>query len=155
MDYKTLTPAVQALLTAHPEWTDQQVADALNTADQTVPCTRWVSMRTLASELTPTEYLTIKGVLAAASQDPNIGPLIADVAKWMQNVGTADDTGVDFGRDASRAMIDQLFTGDLAPLATKLKALAEKQVSTAEKLGLPFVSGGDVAYARTYEPGMG
>ena len=163
MDYKTLTPAVQTLLTAHPDWTDQQVADALNAETVQPPYVPvFGNWRTLAVICTADEYNALRTVVVGVAQQEAAanprGYLINDMAAMLAVPGDAVGTGggLDLG-------VPQ-FAGQLAALCSLSPALAAVPgkvagyvagLQPAPQAKWEFISGGNVAYARTYEPGMG
>ena len=127
MDYAKL----KELLATEPYagLSDQEAADALNAKTVSQAYSRFVSYRTLLSELTPNDYRIMRATFkTAASQDT----LLADADAAM----SAEAGGIDFGHAITRALIDALFS---AELAATLKALAEHLVSPAETAGIGAV----------------
>ena len=163
MNYTILTPAVRDLLAANPTWTDQQVADALNAQTVQPPYVAvFGNWRTLAVICDSTEYNVLRTVVVAAAQQEAAanprGYLINDMAAMLACPGDSSGTGggLDLG-------VPQ-FVGQLAGLCSLSPALAAVPgkvaayvagLQPAPQLKWPFISGGNVAYARTYEPGMG
>ena len=122
MDYQILTPAVQAVLTAHPDWTDQQVADALNAETVQPPYVPvFGNWRTLATICTADEYNALRTVVVGVAQQEAAanprGYLINDMAAMLAVPGDAAGTGggLDLG-------VPQ-FVGQLAGLCSLSPAL--------------------------------
>lgn len=102
----------------------------------TVPNTELVTTRTLMAELTLTEARAVFAALKGASASDD---LVAEAFDRLK------DGGLDLSHANAKAMIDALFTGELA---TKLKALGEKQVTRAEANGLGRVKDGHILDAQ-------
>jgi hypothetical protein len=113
-----------------------EIQNLLNTPNQT-PYSRFGSFRTLASLLTQDEYTTLRTTLNNLSSNV----LIADMIHFLEMPGdeSGNGGGIDFGNESVRTMLDQLFD-----FSAKIKAYAEKKMSRAEILGLPFVEQNDI-----------
>jgi hypothetical protein len=132
MNYDKLKPKATELLAANPDWTDQQVADALNAATATVTRSRFVTYRTLLSELPIAQAMSIIGKIKAA---PDPMGVLAVIRPTLEN--TAEGTGIDMANANARAFVDGLVTAKVlsAEEAAAIKGLAETQVSWASQNG--------------------
>jgi len=97
----------------------------------TVPDPTLVTTRTVMARLTVEEAGTVFGTLQAASSNP----LVFEALQQLRG------EGIDLSHANARAMIDFLFQG---AIATKLKALGEKQITRAEANGLGRVKDGHI-----------
>jgi hypothetical protein len=148
MDYAVLISEVAGLLAAHPDWTDQQIADGLNAKTITDVAKGEVMVR----------YRTLIGAYGPALADAVIDALQAAAAAGNKTIarilptvlGDGDSSGIDAASVIVRATIDGLVPAVLtADQAAKIKALGEVQVSRAEQLGFTGVVGpGHVKAAR-------
>lgn len=98
----------------------------------TVPNTERITVTALMSRLTNTESGQVFATLTAAAQ---ANPLVNEALIQLRG------DGLDLSHANAQAMIDALFTGELA---AKLKALGEKQVTRAEANGLGRVKDGHI-----------
>lgn len=144
MNYAVLKPEVEAILVAHPDWTDQQIADDLNTANRSqvsaVPmrlvirwATRWDVLYVLeigANTGPPTVRKLCKGALAmlASPHVPDFDITDPELQGMMAALVTA-------------GTITQIMADDLVALGTQT-------VSRAVELGLGVVGVGHVHSAR-------
>jgi len=132
---------------ANPDWTDQQVCDELNAATVTETYSRFVTYRTLLSELPIQQAMSIIGkIKAAAVADPDgvlgvVGPSLED---------TAEGCGIDLSNANARTFIDGLVAGGVltSDEGAAVKGMAERLVSWATSEGLPKIRVGDVQRAR-------
>jgi hypothetical protein len=156
MDYQALTPVVAEILAEHPDWTDAQIATAMNVENRVKLRMRFGSYRTLGSVLNSAEYGTLKQVLAvAASTDVRV----ADMVKMLEQPGDdqGNGGGLDFGDLLTRNEMDNIVAGVpegptrdyVASIVAKVKALGEVSCSRAAELGLPTIDPAHVASARS------
>jgi len=149
MDYDKLKPKVAELLAANPDWTDQQVADELNRPSVTVTRSRFVTFRTLLSELEVATAMAIIGkIRAAADADPS--GVLSVVRPTLEN--TSEGDGIDMANANARAFVDGLVAAEVltAEEAAAVKGMAETTISWAEQLGLPHVGPHHAEHARNH-----
>lgn len=105
----------------------------------TVPNPELVTSRTVMARLTITEAATLFATLkaAAASNDPT-APLVAEALEQLRG------NGIDLSHANAKAMIDALFS---AELAAKVKALGEKQIPRWQQTGLGRLKDGYILEA--------
>lgn len=129
----------------HPG-TDAERLALLQAKTITQVYSRFASFRTLASVLTPEEYATVRATLEAAA---NASVLVEDSLSMLTLPGDelGNGGGVDIGNASVRALCDSLFS---APVAAKIKAVAERQISQLEAWGVD-VQPGHLASAREME----
>jgi hypothetical protein len=122
---------------------DQEAADLLNAKNIVETTSRFGSLRTLASLLTPEEYAAARAGINAAAQSP----MVADMLEFLKLPGdeSGNGGGIDLGNAAVRAMLDQLCT---PAVAAKIKAHAERTVSFADQIGVAKIGPHHVAAAR-------
>lgn len=144
MDYDKLKTEVAELLAAHPDWTDQQVADSLNAETVTVTHSRFVTFRTLLSELPVEQAMSVIGKIKAAAE---ANPVLAEILPSLKD--TAEGCGIDMANANARAFVDGLVTAEVltAEEAAAVKGMAETAISRAEELGLGRVALTDVEIA--------
>jgi len=147
MNYDTLCSelADDPLGRGYASMTDAAAASSLNLADIAVPCRRLVTVRTLLAELGSSETAAIVQALEAAD-DPDGGIALAiSMLKEYSQGG-----GLDIGHPNTRTSLDGLVAAEVLTQdqAAALKALAERQLSRAEQLGLPAVDQAHVTSAR-------
>jgi len=128
---------------------DSQAAADLNTAYRTGLHTRFITFRTLITELEHRgRAAQLLDKLTENSQSNKTTSLALDMLKTYSEGG-----GIDISRPACRAHIDELAdkTSLVIPpeWAAEIKALAETQISRAEELGLPYIDPGNIAAARS------
>lgn len=147
MDYDKLKVKVAEVLAAHPDWTDQQVADCLNEPAVTATRSRFVTFRTLLSELPVTQAMTIIGKLRAAARADESG-VLAVILPTLED--TAEGCGIDLANANARVFLDGLVAAEVltAEEAAAVKGMAETQISRAAQLGLGIVGDGHVRSAR-------
>jgi hypothetical protein len=145
MDYTILKPAVASLLAAHPDWTDQQLADGLNA--KTVACI----VPLTSSQLL--DWLGANGAytkLETAADNVALGDAVRSVCKVALLMLQRPDTTVDFNRPDHQAMAAVLVAAGVATQdqVSQLQALAAGTQSRADQLGLPYIYPGYVTSAR-------
>jgi hypothetical protein len=148
MNYTLLAPEVAALLAAHPDWTDPQIADSLNAQ----------TLSGLAAGPVMVRYRTLVSAYGPALGDAVVDALEAAAAagnKTLQRtlptiLGDGDSSGIDAANPVVRQTIDALAAAGVlsADQAAKIKALGEIAVSRADQLGLEFVWPGHVQSSR-------
>lgn len=108
---------------------------------------RFGSFRTMAALLTPDEYATVRSTLDAVSAS---SPMLADMVAMLKLPGDSSGNGggLDFGDPVLRGMLSDLVT---ATIATKLKQIAEIQVSQLDVWGLPIAAGNLVSARQIIE----
>lgn len=126
---------------------DEQAAEALNSATRTVVYSRFCSLRAIAAVLSDVEYAQLKSDLATLSA---ASPRIADMVHFLEL--PCDDSGntggLDIGNAEVRALIDALPTLT-AEGKNKIKALAERTIRRVDELGLSNVGPHHIAFARS------
>lgn len=108
---------------------------SLTTANISVPYTRFISLRGVASTLSDVEYATFKGFLTSVSE---LGVRYSDMVSMLSQPCNDDgDTGgLDFGCTDVRTLIDSFGALEgMADAATNLKALAEHDITRMAQLG--------------------
>ena len=100
----------------------------------TVPNPERINVAALMARLSNTESGEVLGTLRAVAAS---NPLVDEALIQLRG------DGLDLSHANAKTMIDQLFAGNPA-LATKLKALGEKQVTRAEANGLGRVKNGHI-----------
>jgi len=134
VDYTKLKTKVAEVLADHPDWTDQQVCDELNAATVTETYSRFVTYRTLLSELPIEQAMSIIGkIKTAAASDPDgvlgvVAPSLAD---------TAEGCGIDMANANARTFVDGLVAGGVltAEEGAAVKGMAEKTVGYPLSIG--------------------
>ena len=120
----------------------EEAAEMLNAKSVAVLQERWVSARTLYSELAAAE--TILGKIEAAAESSK---LLRDVNSWLNDPG-GQYPGIDIGDAGVQAMVASL-TGVLtADEIEAIQSLGFVLVSRAEQLGIGVVKPGHVTKAR-------
>jgi|GEM_PF-4834661 len=126
----------------------QEAADSLNARNRTrvVPLS-FVNAKTLYARLgAAVAEMIIQKLEAGAASDSPLAPILKRACQWIR----PSEQGIDVGNPVTRTMVDALTGGLLTEdEARLLKGLAEESVSRAEELGLPYVGGHHVEYART------
>ena len=149
MDYAVLIPEVGSLLLAHPDWTDQQMADSLNarTLTEVAKAPVMVRYRTMISAYGPAFADDVVDRLQAAAAAGN-----KTIARTLPTIqGDGDTSGVDASDPVVRQIVDALAAASVLTQdqAAKIKALGEVQLSRAEQLGFAGTVGpGHVKAAR-------
>ena len=132
----------------HPDWTDQQVADNLNAETVTQTYSRFVTYRTLLSELPIEQAMTIIAkIKATAAADPD--GVLGVIAPSLED--TAEGCGIDMSNANARTFIDGLVATKVltADEGAAVKGMAERLISWATANGLPPVGPHHVEYARS------
>lgn len=139
MDYAKLKPKVAELRAAHPEWTNQQIADELNAATITklepIP-----SSELLAWAAAGDRFYSIETIA-------NSGPKpIHSIAKVALLLISRDNTTLDLNLPDRVAFIDALVAGAVLTADDKasLYALASRTVSWAESEGMGTIREGEI-----------
>ena len=158
MNYAKLTPKVAAVLVDHPDWTDQQVADELNAATVTQTYSRFVTFRTVLSELPTTQAMSIIGKVKAnavvdAEAPAELQAIQAVLAEVLPSLtDTAEGCGIDMQNANARGLVDSLVTAGVltSDEGAAVKGMAERLVSWAASEGLPEITDGHIGSARIY-----
>ena len=134
MDYAKLKAKVAEVLAEHPDWTDEQVCDSLNAATVTETYSRFVTFRTLLSEL-PTEQAMaiILKIRGAAAADAN--GVLAVILPSLED--TAEGCGIDMANANARGFIDGLVAAEVltAEEGAAVKGMAEKEIGYPLSIG--------------------
>lgn len=147
MDYAKLKPKVVEVLAEHPDWTDQQVADSLNAATVVQTYSRFVTFRTLLSELPVEQAMAIiLKIRAAANADPD--GVLAVIRPSLED--TAEGCGIDMANINARSFVDALMVAEVltAEEGAAVKGMAERTVSWAQSENLGVLYPGHIQNAR-------
>jgi hypothetical protein len=148
MDYNILVARLQQADCVSKS--DVEAAEYLNARNIVETYRRFGSFRTLADLLTAAEYAALRTALTAAAAGQ---PLVSDMIAMLELPGDerGNGGGIDFGSARVAETLAQLVENGLdAAIAAKVTALAQRQISIAEQLGLDNVTDGDVAFARSH-----
>lgn len=156
MDYSKLTPKVAEMLASDDTLTDEQIADSLNAATITQTYSRFVTFRTVLSELeTPVAMSIIGKARANSTVDTEaaagvqaIQAVLAEVLPSLED--TAEGCGIDMSNTNARSLVDSMVAAEMltSDEGAAVKAMAERQVSWATANGITSLRAGHVANAR-------
>jgi hypothetical protein len=130
---------IELAKSTYSEMSDAEAATAVRANAGIEIYSRFGSFRTLASLLTAEEYGTVRAALTSAASS---SVMVADMIEFLKLPGdeAGNGGGIDLGNAATRAMLDQLCS---AEVATKLKAYAERDTVLVD------ATEADVAYVRS------
>ena len=132
MNYEQLKLKVAELLAAHPDWSDQQMADDLNAATVaelvSIPSTELLAWAAAEDRFYSIETCAVSGPKP-----------IRSIAKVALLLISRDNTELDLNLPDRKAFLDALVAGEVLTLADKesLYALATRTMSYPVSIGRP------------------
>jgi len=138
---------IPAIVAAHPDWTDQQIADAINAMTVQDAVAVFGSFRTLAALLTAEEFNTLAAALDSAAASSRY---VAEMVKMLSIPGNeaGDGGGLDFTNAGFTAMLNQLCAAANLPEVPGKIAAHVAGLQPVARQKYPWTAAGEMATAR-------